>query len=584
MQETRPDTYDALVENIVTSQRRTARKLAFLLLPVAQAVLGAVLAGAVAGIHAAPTGGQVNAGSGKISQTGPAVTIEQSSPHLSINWQSFSIGAAESVVFRQPSAQAIALNRILGQDPSVILGKLSANGQVFLLNPNGVLFGPGAHVDVGGIVASTLGLSDADFLAGRYTLSGSGSGSVTNRGTIQAADGGYVALVGPRVANEGVISARLGTVGLGAGEQVTLKIDGQQLVAFNVDKAAVDALVSNKQLIRADGGTVILSAKAKDALLSTVVNNEGIVEARSISFRNGVIRLEGGTSGVVSVSGKLDASGANGGEHGGQIKVTGEKVALLDGALVDVSGRSGGGTVLLGGDYQGKNAAIQNASRTYVAPTASIRADATGAGNGGKVVVWADGDTRFRGTVSARGGERGGNGGFVEVSGKRQLGFDGRVDTSAAHGAIGTLLLDPDDLYVSAGVVGGGALPDATNPFQAIDGVNNYYVLAATLTALPVATAVQLQANGNIIFQTNLAMPTTAAGSITMTAANGIQMAGLPGCATPRRWNHHHSHFGLQGENQQVFLSRPDRPWWASPAGRDPGSGSEGPPGRAGVP
>ena len=284
----------------------------------------------------------------------------------------------------------------------MILGNLSANGQVFLLNPNGVLFGAGAHVDVGGIVASTLGLSDADFLAGRYTFSGSGSGSVLNRGTIRAADGGYVALVGPRVANEGVITARLGTVALGAGEQVTLKIDGQQLVAFSVDKAAVDALAANQQLIRADGGTVILSAQAKDALLSTVVNNDGIVEARSVSVKNGVIRLEGGASGVVAVSGKLDASGANAGERGGQIEVTGDKVALFDGALIDASGRSGGGTVLVGGDYQGKNPAIQNASRTYVAPTATIRADAIDVGDGGKVIVWADGDTRFHGTVSAK--------------------------------------------------------------------------------------------------------------------------------------------------------------------------------------
>ena len=162
-----------------------------------------------------------------------------------------------------------------------------------------------------------------------------------------------------------------------------------------------------EQLIRADGGTVILSAQAKDALLSTVVNNEGIVEARSVSVRNGVIRLEGGTSGVVSVSGKLDASGTNGGEHGGQIKVTGEKVASV--------GRGGRrrrrdaqavARSLVGGDYQGKNPAIQNARRTYVAPTATIRADATDAGDGGKVIVWADGDTRFHGTVSAKGGEQ----------------------------------------------------------------------------------------------------------------------------------------------------------------------------------
>ncbi len=498
---------------MVTTHKRTARAPAFQLRPVARAMLGAFLAGGVAGVHGGPLGPEVSAGTGKINQAGSVTTVDQSSPRLSINWRSFSIGAGETVAFRQPSAQAIALNRVLGQDASVILGNLSANGQVFLLNPNGVLFGAGARVDVGGIVASTLGLSDADFMAGRYTFSGSGSGSVLNRGTIRAADGGYVALVGPRVANEGLITARLGTVALGAGEQVTLRIDGQQLVGFSVDKAAVDALAANKQLIQADGGTVVLSAQAKDALLSTVVNNTGIVEARSVSVKNGVIRLEGGASGIVSVSGKLDASGSNGVERGGQIQVTGEKVALLDGAVIDASGRSGGGTVLVGGGFQGKNPAVQNASRTYVAPSATIRADAIDVGNGGKVIVWADGDTRFHGTISAKGGSGGGDGGSVEVSGKQQLAFDGRVDTSAARGAVGTLLLDPDDLTISAAPVG-GALPDATNPFQAIDGVNNYYVLASTLTTLPAATAVQLQASNNIIFQTSLAMLTTAAGSI----------------------------------------------------------------------
>ena len=257
-----------------------------------------------------------------------------------------------------------------------------------------------------------------------------------------------------------------------------------------------------------------------------MVNNTGIVEARSVSMKNGVIRLEGGASGVVSVSGKLDASGANAGERGGRIEVTGEKVGLMDGALLDASGRTGGGTILVGGDYQGKNAMVRNAERSYVAATATIRADAIEAGDGGKAVVWADGDTRFHGAISARGGDGGGNGGLVEVSGKQNLAFDGRVDTSAVLGAVGTLLLDPDDLYISTAAVG-GALPDATNPFQAIDGVNNYYVLASTLNTLPAATAVQLQASNNIIFQADLTMLTSAAGSVTMTAVNGIQMGGF---------------------------------------------------------
>ncbi|HET6471914.1 MAG TPA: autotransporter-associated beta strand repeat-containing protein, partial [Pseudomonadales bacterium] len=476
---------------------------------------------------AGPNGGQVTAGTGTIEQAGSTTTIDQSSNKLAINWQSFDIGAGESVRFNQPSAQAIALNRILGQDPTTILGSLSANGQVFLLNPNGVLFGAGSQVDVGGIFASTQSISDSDFLAGHYTFAGSGAdGSVLNLGTIRAAEGGYVALGGTNVVNDGVIRAYKGTVALGAGDQITLNLDGNRLVGFNVDKSAVAALVANKQLIQADGGTVLLSARAKDALLATVVNNDGIVEARSVENVGGVIRLDGGASGVVAVTGTLDATGANVGERGGDVTVTGAKVALLDGATIDASGRAGGGTVLVGGDTHGANADVPNAERTFVASSATLRADAIDAGDGGKVVVWADGDTRYSGSISAKGGATGGDGGFVEVSGKQQLDFAGAVDTSAPNGNVGTLLLDPNDLYISAAAVG-GALQDSSNPFQSIDGVNNYYVLASTLTGLPATTAVQLQANHDIIFQTNLAMPTTAAGSLTFNASNGIQMGGF---------------------------------------------------------
>ena len=482
-----------------------AASTVFQLRPIARAVLGLFLGGAAFPGHALPTGAEVSAGNGVISRTGSALTVQQTSPRLAINWQSFGIGAAESVIFRQPDASAIALNRVLGQDPSVILGSLSANGQVFVLNPNGVLFGPGAQVDVGGIVASTLGLSDADFLAGRYTFgNGGGTGSVVNRGTIRAADGGYVALLAPQVVNEGVIAARLGTVALGAGNQVTLTLAGNALVGFSVDQAAVDALAANKQLIQADGGTVILSAQAKDALLSTVVNNEGIIEARSVSAKNGVIRLEGGASGVVAVSGRLDASGANAGETGGTVTITGNKVGLMDGAMVDASGHSAGGTVQLGGDYQGRNPGVQNASRTYVGPDATIRVDATEQGDGGRAIVWADDATRFRGTISARGGANGGAGGFIEVSGKRSLDFDGRVDTSATRGATGTLLLDPSDITISSALDSGiSAGPNFTG--------------TAAASNLRVSTLQTALASNNVLVDTSSAF--ASAGNITVSNA-----------------------------------------------------------------
>ncbi|HSO07064.1 MAG TPA: MBG domain-containing protein [Pelomicrobium sp.] len=416
---------------------------------IAEAVLLGFGLGHALQAPALPTGGQVTAGRAAISQSGAQMTIRQATPKAAIDWQAFGIGAGESVQFVQPGASAIALNRVLGQDPSVILGRLSANGQVFLLNPNGVLFGSGAQVNVGGIVASTLSLSNDDFMAGSYRFTGASGGTVVNQGTITAAEGGYVALLAPQVANEGVITARLGTVALAAGDQVTLTLSGNQLLSVAVDQDTVGALAANRQLIQADGGQVILTAKARDALLDTVVNNAGVIEARSVSVQNGVVTLDGGPSGITVVSGRIDAGGLAAGETGGRVIVTGDKVALMPGASIDASGDAGGGTVLVGGDWQGGNAAVRNAGQAFVADGALVRADAVSVGDGGKVVVWADGATRYYGDISARGGATGGDGGQVEVSGKQTLDFRGGVDVSAPAGTGGRLLLDPQDIVLN---------------------------------------------------------------------------------------------------------------------------------------
>jgi filamentous hemagglutinin family protein len=303
--------------------------------------LGAVVLCAVSiGAHALPAGGQVSAGQGSIAQSGRAMTVTQQSQSLAINWRAFGIGANESVGFAQPNASAIALNRVLGADPTQIYGQLSANGQVWILNPNGVLFGGGAQVNVGGLVAATLNISDADFIAGRRAFSGNG-GSVTNMGSISAAEGGYVALLGGKVSNEGVIQARLGTVALGAGNQITLDFAGDKLLNLQVDQGAVNALAQNKQLIQADGGTVLLSARAANTLLGTVVNNAGIVEARTIDSHNGTIKLLGSMEGgTVQVGGTLDASAPNGGD-GGFIETSGAHVSTAADARVTTAALTG---------------------------------------------------------------------------------------------------------------------------------------------------------------------------------------------------------------------------------------------------
>ncbi|MBE7374936.1 two-partner secretion domain-containing protein, partial [Pseudomonas lopnurensis] len=283
-----------------------------------------------------PTGGQVVSGSGQIgTPSNSQMVIDQASNKLAIDWQSFDIGAGNKVTFNQPGTDSIALNRVLGADGSKIMGQLDANGRVFIINPNGVLFSQGAQVNVGGLVASTLDLSNSDFEAGNYQFKGNGSNaSVINNGQITAADGGSVALLGGTVSNNGVIVANQGSVTLAAGNAMTLDFAGDGLLNVQVDEALVDALVENHQLIRADGGQVLLTANAGEALLKTVVNNTGVIEARTLGEKDGKIVLLGDfDGGTVQVAGTLDASAPNGG-NGGFVDTSGAHVQIQDGTRV----------------------------------------------------------------------------------------------------------------------------------------------------------------------------------------------------------------------------------------------------------
>jgi len=294
--------------------------------------------------QAGPTGGQVSAGSCSIAQAGLNTTITQTSQNLAIIWQGFNIAANESVRFNQPNTSSIVLNRVIGQDPSQILGSLSANGQVFVINPNGVLFGANAQVNVGGLVATTLNLSDADLLAGRYVFDSSSrsvDGAVVNKGSLTAAQGGYIALLAPEVRNEGVISATLGTALLAAGNKVTLNLNSGSLLGYSIDQGAINALADNKQLIQADGGQVFMSAKAADALSTAVVNNTGILQARTVQNVAGVIKLVGDMDhGTVNVDGTLDASAPSTG-NGGFIETSAAHVKAADSARVTTLAANG---------------------------------------------------------------------------------------------------------------------------------------------------------------------------------------------------------------------------------------------------
>ena len=465
---------------------------------------------------AGPTGGQVVGGEGTISQGNNLTQIDQFSQQVSINWETFNVATNETVRFVQPDSTSVALNTIFDQNASQIFGTIDANGRVLLINPNGMIFAPTAQVNVAGLVASSLNLSTADFMAGNYNFESSGAGGVVlNQGTLQAAPGGFIALLGEAVSNEGLIVADAGTIAMGSGSSVALDFDGSGLIYFEVESEIldtaldVDAAVNNSGSLFADGGQVLLTSRAAQDVFTRAINNDGIVQARRISNEGGVIRLSASSGEVVS-SGTLDAAGDDG-STGGSVSLEGEKVGVAGGAVVNADGGTGGGTILVGGDVQG-GGQMQAADYAYVGNGADISADALDDGDGGTVVVWAEETARVYGDISARGGATSGDGGFVETSGKGYLDFAGTVDASAANGEAGTWLLDPEDIDIvnaNANITQGG---DATN-------VTFTPTAADTTTTIDVAAINTALSNGSNVNISTTSAGTTTDGDITVSAA-----------------------------------------------------------------
>ncbi|MEM6658967.1 MAG: filamentous hemagglutinin N-terminal domain-containing protein [Pseudomonadota bacterium] len=438
----------------------------------------ALLWGTTALGQSLPTGGTVAAGNVTIGQpSGNQLQITQGSSAAIVNWNGFSIGSGATVNIQQPNAQSVILNRVTGDTTSQIHGQLNANGQVHLVNPNGIFIGPNGHVNTAGFVASTLAITDEDFLNGRYRYQGNGqSAAVENAGTISVVPGGYAALIGGKVSNSGVIRVPVGKVGLAAGEQVTLDVSGdgflQVAVPSDSGDATMEALVTNSGRIEADGGIVHLKAASARDAARQVVNMSGVIEARSVGGVSGAVVLGGG-GGAVQVTGRIDTSApvtlvaasprpVARSQSGGSITITGEAIELA-GATLDASGAGAGdgGAIRVGGDLQG-GGDLQRARTTQVDAATTLSANGGDQGNGGLIIVWSDDYTSFSGFNSARGGDLGGDGGFVEVSGKQTLSYTGLSDTRAPVGAFGTLLLDPTNITVAIGASGPGAVTPGT--------------------------------------------------------------------------------------------------------------------------
>ncbi len=505
--------------------------------------------------YANPTGGVVSGGNATISTpNSTTLQVNQTTDKAIIDWQTFNIQQGETTRFVQPSASSISLNRVNAMNgASSIFGNLQANGQVWLINPAGIVFGPTAQVNVGGLLATTSNITNEDFLAGRYRFSPDSrftNGSVINHGTITVQEGGLAGLVGNGVKNTGVIQARLGTVLLGGAQAYTLDFDGDQLINFVIQKGPsgtavdennkpMDAAVTNTGVASVRAG-LVTTANAR-SIVERSINMAGLKEANHVSMRGGRIILAAG-NGNVKVSGKLYAPrgkisvrgqsvavnnakiSTSGRNSGGLISIIGDKALTIDGSVITANsknkggsisllgqgniaitnttiaanGELGGGQVLVGGNWQGKGPEV-NAINTYVDPNTSISADALTNGNGGKIVVWGNDTTSAYGHLSAKGGLLGGNGGAIETSGQ-YLNVNGiQVSTYAPQGITGIWLLDPTDITI-----------DAT--------------LAATLSSQLASSNVIQIATNNITVNSPTKLSWSAATSLTLTAGNSISI------------------------------------------------------------
>jgi filamentous hemagglutinin family protein len=491
---------------------------------------------AVGPVLANPTGAQTVAGQVTTVSSGNQLLITNS-PGAIINWQSFSIMPGELTRFIQQNSASSVLNRITGQDPSQIMGALQSNGKVFLINPNGILFGAGAQVNVNGLVASSLNLSNADFLAGKLHFSSAGKpGDVSNHGAITTPSGGQVYLIAPNVTNDGIITSPGGDVMLAAGQSVELADSNDPDVRVVVSAPGNQALNVGK--VVAESGRV--------GIYGALVNQLGLVSANSaVAGTNGKVVFKASGDAMLGEGSVTTATGTG---TGGEVQVLGNRVGVTADAVIDASGQTGGGTVLIGGDIHGTNASMQNAALTYVGPMAQIKADALQSGAGGKVIVWSDQQTQMYGHISARGGEQGGAGGFVETSSQGLLDFQGLVDVRAPQGTVGTLLLDPSDITIDSGpstvdVTLPGSTPftitalNSTSTLSVTDlqnelGLGNVTIATSSGATAPLggtisvaapiswsnANSLTLAADRSVIID---APVTAAAGTLVLTAAGG---------------------------------------------------------------
>lgn len=485
-------------------------------------------------LYGNPSGASVISGDISFGGSAGNLLINQGSDRAIIDWDSFSIAPGELTQFIQPGTSSAVLNRVTGSLSSSIHGSLAANGNVFLINPNGILIGAGGRIDVHGLALSTLDVSNGEFLAGGDLLfKGASKAGIVNAGQINGI-GGDVFLIGRHIRNDGNIDAANGVIGLGAGTEVLLQSDsaetGERILVRATGSGVGGTGITNNGTIEG----AALELKAHGNLYALAINNKGSLRATGVSESGGRVYLNGG-GGSLSSSGFIEASGPNaaasasaviraayarvGGEvtainddgsggsvvisstqetsldgvvdvsgslgRGGDVRIEGEVVQIGSAADISADGATGGGSIRIGGGFQGKDAEVMNASEATFAEEATASANSIKSGDGGSIVLWADKKTVFEGSLSAAALGTSGNGGQVEVSAKEELYFRGDVSTASVNGSAGWVLLDPTDFDIIAGVDGAaeGANEITDGRLETLLGSNS--VIISTLDADP---------------------------------------------------------------------------------------------------
>jgi len=427
-------------------------------------LLSAALVIACSGAHANPAGAEVVAGSANFELLGNQLNISNSDGTI-IDWQNFSISQDEVTRFIQDSASSAVLNRVIGGSVSEILGRLDSNGQVFLINPAGLVVGEGGVIDTAGFVASTLALSNESFQSGRLLFSG-GNGQLVNRGLIHVTGSGDIALVSNSIENSGVLRSDNGDILLAAGQQVSLSFADLEGIDFEV-QAPEDSVLNVGQVI-ATGGNIIASAGriSNDGELELVTSPDGriFLQAKDTLTVSGQITAPAADIVVqgeqVEISdATLSTASTDVNESAGNISLLGTNVGVFAGSQIDASDDQGGGTILIGGEQQGRGS-TPTSDFVYLDEGATVSADGGRSGDGGTIIVFAEDSARVHAELSARGGTESGDGGFIETSGLVGLDVTTVPNAGADHGAAGTWLIDPFDLLISN---------DTTNPEGGFD-------------------------------------------------------------------------------------------------------------------